>query len=67
MDARHELLGQVKRMAKAKGISQADIARTIGLKPSNVSRMLEGKHSCTIDTLMKVVDAIGAKVTLTDK
>jgi len=67
MTARQELLGQVKGMANAKGITQADIARTIGLKPSNVSRMLEGKHSCTIDTLMKVVDAIGAKVTLTDK
>jgi len=67
MDARHELLQQLKRMAQDKGITQVDIAFSVGLKPSNISRMLEGKHSCSIDLLIKVADAIGAKVTITDK
>lgn len=66
MTARQELLGQLKEKAKAKGISQADIAKTIRLKPSNVSRILNGKHACTIDKLMRVADACDMKIVFVD-
>lgn len=66
MDSRHELLQQLKRMAQDKGITQVEIASAVGLKPSNISRMLEGKHSCSVDLLIKVAAAIGAKVALVD-
>jgi len=64
---RRELLKQLHKMANLNGKTQADIARTVGLNPSNISRMFKGTHPCTIDLLIKVADAIGAKVALVDK
>lgn len=67
MTARQEILEHVKKRAKSMDMNQADIARKVGLKPSNISRLLKGTHPCTIDTLIKVADAVGAKVALVDK
>jgi DNA-binding phage protein len=60
--ARQELLWQLKGIVVAKGISYEQIAEKTGLKPSNISRMLNGKYSCTVDNLIKVVEAVGFKV-----
>ncbi|MFA6973982.1 MAG: helix-turn-helix transcriptional regulator [Parcubacteria group bacterium] len=64
---RAEYLQMLKQIAVDRGISQAAIAKHTGLKPSNVSRMLDGKYSCNLDNLIKVADAIGVKVTISNK
>lgn len=59
---RQQCLGTLKKIAAEKGISHLLIAEKSGLKPSNVSRLLNGKYSCTLDNLLKVAEAVGAKL-----
>ena len=49
-----------------RGISQKAFAKTIGVQPSHLSEVLNGKRALTTELAMKIEDAIGlpAKILL---
>ena len=49
-----------------RGISQKTFAKTIGVQPSHLSEVLNGKRALTIELAMKIEDTIGlpAKILL---
>ncbi|NPV54795.1 MAG: helix-turn-helix transcriptional regulator [Firmicutes bacterium] len=50
---------QIQRIRKAKGISQADLARASGLAQSFISSVESGQKSPTVRSLIKLAEALG--------
>ena len=55
---RLEIAYQILKLRKQKRISQAELAKKIGTKQSNVARMETGQQNFTTDTLQKVAKAL---------
>jgi len=53
-----ELLNQAIEQGRAKGLSQADVARRAGLPPERLSRM-KATGRCEFETLARLVAASG--------
>lgn len=51
-----EIACQILQLRKQKRISQAELARKIGTKQSNVARMESGQQNFTTDTLQKIAE-----------
>jgi len=49
-----EIAYQILKLRKQRGISQAELAKKIGTKQSNVARMETGQQNFTTDTLQKI-------------
>ena len=49
-----EIAYQILKLRKQKKISQAELAKRLGTKQSNVARMEAGQENFTTDTLQKV-------------
>ena len=62
VDMRVALAQELERVRKAKGITQAELARRIGTKQSGVARMLNNPDSCTMDNLVKSLIALGEPI-----
>ena len=62
VEMRIALAEELERVRKAKGITQAELARKIGTKQSAVARMVGKPDSSTIDNLMKSLMALGEPV-----
>ena len=62
VDMRIALAEELERVRKAKGLTQAELARRIGTKQSAVARMTGKPESSTIDNLMKSLMALGEPV-----
>lgn len=45
-----------------KGISRAELARRMDVRPSRITSMLNGTNNCTIDTLVRAGRAVGAEL-----
>jgi transcriptional regulator with XRE-family HTH domain len=45
-----------------RGISQAEIARQIGLSEAHVSRFLRGERVLSMESLSKILDALGLEI-----
>ncbi len=52
-----EIAYQILKLRKQKGLSQAELARKIGTKQSNIARMEVGQQNFTTDTLQKIATA----------
>lgn len=52
--------------AKLKGITHEAIAQKTGLPRANITRALNGVHTPTLNTVIKIVVAIGLKITVED-
>lgn len=52
----------VRKIRKEKGISILDLSKKTNLSKSTISDLETGKSSPTIDTLMKIADALGVDV-----
>ena len=52
----------LKRIRKAKGITQGDIVRKLGLGRGFVSNIENGKANPTLSTITKIAKAIGVSV-----
>ncbi|MDD2231743.1 MAG: helix-turn-helix transcriptional regulator [Sphaerochaetaceae bacterium] len=50
-----------------KGVSKADLARTMGTSRSNITQILKGDRNFTIDTLCDIAHAIGMSVKISFK
>jgi transcriptional regulator with XRE-family HTH domain len=52
-----ELLAQME----AQGISRSELARCLGVKPARVTALLRGSNNFTLETMVRICRAIGAK------
>ena len=58
VEMRVALAQELERVRKAKGITQAELARRVGTKQSGVARMLNNPDTSTMDNLIKGLIAI---------
>ena len=63
----YELIETIVLIRKAKKISQVELAQRTHVSQQAISRLEKEKHIPKIDTLMKIVDGLGMKLTLTEK
>src|ERR1017187_1608949 len=61
-DTRIELVLQIIKLRQERGMTQADLAKAIGTRQANVSRLLPFEATLTLDTLEKVALALGANL-----
>jgi transcriptional regulator with XRE-family HTH domain len=54
-------------LASRKHILWEDIAGEAGVEPGNLARLLKGKHVMKVTTLIRLADALGYDVTLTQR
>ena len=62
VDMRVALAQELERVRKAKGITQAELARRVGTKQSGVARMLNNPDTTTMDNLIKSLIALGEPI-----
>lgn len=55
-----EIAYQILKLRKKKHISQAQLAKKIGTKQSNVARMETGQQNFSVDILEKIAGALGS-------
>lgn len=60
----NEFIAKVKAELKAQGISQSDLARSMGVSRSMVSAYLAGNKVPTVDMIEKFFSALGVDVHL---
>jgi len=57
-----EIAYQILQLRKKKKISQAQLAKKIGTKQSNIARMEAGQQNFSVDILGKIATALGCNV-----
>ena len=57
-----ELGGLLKDRRVSRGYTQADMAIMTGIRRPNISRIESGRHSPTLETLLRVCDVLGLDV-----
>ena len=62
IDMRDALAQELERERKAKGVTQAELAKRIGTKQSGVARMVNTPETSTMDILIKSLIALGEPV-----
>ena len=62
VNMRVALAQELERVRKAKGITQAELAKRVGTKQSGVARMLNNPDTSTMDNLIKALIALGEPV-----
>ena len=53
---------QILQLRKKRGISQAQLAKKIGTKQSNVARMESGQQNFSVEILEKIAKATGSRL-----
>jgi ribosome-binding protein aMBF1 (putative translation factor) len=61
-DKRIELVLQIIKLREQRGMTQADLAKAIGTRQANVSRLERFDANLTLGTLEKVARALGASL-----
>ena len=61
-DQRIELVLQIIKLRQQRGMTQADLAKAIGTRQANVSRLERFDANLTLGTLEKVARALGASL-----
>lgn len=64
---RIKLSRQLASLPSAMGISANAVARLAGLDYSNFSKILHGRYSYGVDTLLRIVDACGYELRIEKK
>jgi len=59
-----ELLQAIVERRKALNISEAELARIVGIERRYCGRMLAGKHSPTLDVFLRLCEAVGIRIEL---
>jgi len=65
-DLRVELMIQIARARKEQGITQKKLEELSGVRQPVIARMETGATSPQLDTVMKVLAALGKKLVITD-
>ncbi|MFW5944946.1 MAG: helix-turn-helix domain-containing protein [Bacteroidota bacterium] len=66
-EARKMLCQYLYYLAKQKGITQSQIARKTGFTRNNVSRMLSGRYSPSLDNFIRLAEAVDSFFFIIDK
>ena len=53
---------ELDKMMKAKGISRSDLARTLGVSPAYITKVLRGNVNFTVDSMVRLARVTGATV-----
>jgi ribosome-binding protein aMBF1 (putative translation factor) len=61
-DKRIELVLQIIKLRQQRGMTQADLAKAIGTRQANVSRLERFDSNLTVGTLEKVAQALGVNL-----
>jgi ribosome-binding protein aMBF1 (putative translation factor) len=61
-DKRIELVLQIIKLRQQRGMTQSDLAKAIGTRQANVSRLERFDCNLTLGTLEKVAQALGANL-----
>ena len=61
-DKRIELVLQIIKLRQQRGMTQSDLAKAIGTRQANVSRLERFDANLTLGTLEKVAQALGANL-----
>src|ERR1035438_7783413 len=61
-DKRIELVLQIIKLRQQRGMTQADLAKAIGTRQANVSRLERFDSNLTVGTLEKVAQALAASL-----
>ena len=59
-----EIAYQILQLRKKKKISQAQLAKKIGTKQSNIARMEAGQQNFSVDILGKIAEALNCQLTV---
>ena len=65
-DLRVELMVQIARARKERGVTQKKLEELSGVRQPVIARMETGVTSPQLDTVMKVLAALGKKLVITD-
>ena len=53
-----EIAYQILQLRKREGLSQAELAKKVGTKQTNIARLESGQQNFTIETLQKLAKAL---------
>jgi transcriptional regulator with XRE-family HTH domain len=60
-----EQVGQlIKETRKAKRLTQEELGEKLGIGKTTINRYESGKHNITVETLSRVLEAMGAKLSI---
>lgn len=60
-----ELAKLIVRLRTVEGLSQEELARRMGTTKAAVSRLESGRHRPTVETLRRLAEAVGGRLTIT--
>lgn len=61
------IVKEITSLRIAKGLSQHDLAKITGVKQPVIARMEKGTTNPRLDTVNKIVEALGQELTLIEK
>lgn len=61
---RYEAIEQIIRARKEQNITQEELAKRVGTKKSNISRLESGNYNPSLDFLTKVSEALGKSLSV---
>ena len=61
---RQAIVSKMVQLRLEKGLSQMELAKLTGMHRSNICRIESGRHNISIDTLIRVFDALGKDVSI---
>lgn len=61
---RYEAIEQIIRARKEQNITQAELAKMVGIQKSNISRLESGNYNPTLDFLTKISEALGKNLSV---
>jgi len=63
LELRMDLIGEtIKRARKERNLTQSELGELVGVKKAQISRLEKGTSNVTIGTMLKMFDALKAKV-----
>lgn len=63
----YDLIDQIVRIRKSMKITQEQLAISAKVSQQAISRLEKEKHIPKIDTLMRIIDGLGMKLTITER
>lgn len=56
----------IAKLRKEAGITQAELAESVGVRQTHISRIESGRHSTTLDILQAIARRLGRKIDFTN-
>ncbi|MBN2860424.1 MAG: helix-turn-helix transcriptional regulator [Sphaerochaetaceae bacterium] len=60
----HTITEDIYRVMKEKGVTKADLARTMNTSPANITQILNGTRNFTIGKLVDIAQALNSTLTV---